>query len=242
MLIIHDKRLPFKYKKALLGELPNAVLQPFEVMEESDKGRVYKSILHHPDIYLFQLDEKTIIYDPLLTGKQLESLKERDIELIKGEGSPYGKYPNTVRFNAARVGRFVFHNFNFTDPVILKFIEKKGLMPLNVTQGYARCSILIASNEAIITEDRGIFDSAKEAGLDALFLSTRFVLLPGERYGFIGGSSARTCNGTVVMLGDIENHPEFSKIEKFFNKHEVCFIYLKDIPLYDAGGLIVVSA
>ncbi len=239
MLIIHDKRLPLAYKESLLDKYPDAILQPLRIKQKRGKKRVYKSILYHPDIYFFQLDEKTLIHAPALAEDQLEPLKKRGITLIKGRGDPFGEYPDTVRFNAARVGKFVFHNFRYTDPAILEVIEKKGLEPVNVSQGYTRCSMLVASDNAIITENRGIFEAARERGIDSLLLAERAVLLPGEKYGFIGGSGTRKYDGALLMLGDLRMHPEVSRIEHFLNACRIQFTLLEDMPLYDAGGLVI---
>ncbi|MGB3242635.1 MAG: DUF6873 family GME fold protein, partial [Candidatus Omnitrophota bacterium] len=78
-------------------------------------------------------------------------------------------------------------------------------------------------------------------GLDALHVSKGPVLLPGEKYGFLGGTSGRMPDGTILILGDIDSHPDAPKIKAFMAKHNAGYIDLKGLPLYDAGGLFIFS-
>lgn len=239
MVIIHDKRLPPEYTKALKDRLPSLLLFPFGGPEERSEEKVYRSILCHPDIYFFQLDEGTLVHAPGLGEKQLRPLKEKGIKLIKGKGDPRGPYPYTARYNAARIGRSVFHNLDHTDPVIIDAAREKGLELVDVPQGYTRCSVLAVSDRAVITADRAVADAASERNMDVLLLEPGSVLLPGEERGFIGGAGGKTTDGTVILLGDLKFHPEVSKIEAFLAEHASGCVFLEGLPLYDAGGLIV---
>ena len=238
MLIIHDKRLPPEYTKALENRIPSLSLFPFGGPEKHTVEKVYESILCHPDIYFFQLDEKTLIYSPGLEETRLEPLKANGIKLIKGEGDPRGRYPYTARYNAARIGEYLFHNLDYTDPVIIRKAREKGLELVNVPQGYTRCSVLAVSDEAVITADRLIAGAASKKDMDVLLLDPGSVLLPGESRGFIGGAGGRTDDGTIILLGDLRSHPEVSKIEAFLIKNASAYVLLEGLPLYDAGGLI----
>ncbi|MGB2661176.1 MAG: DUF6873 family GME fold protein [Candidatus Omnitrophota bacterium] len=234
--IVHDKRLPVEYKEALRAKFPSAVLHPF-----AGRGEIYESISCHPDIYLFQLDEKTVIHAPGLPEEDLHALKRAGLNLIKAAEDPNGVYPGTVRHNASRVGRIIFHNLKHTDPIILEKAREKRLKHVQVGQGYTNCSVMVLGEEALVTSDASIAEKARAEGLDALHVSKGPVLLPGEKYGFLGGTSGRMPDGTILILGDIDSHPDAPKIKAFMAKHNAGYIDLKGLPLYDAGGLFIFS-
>lgn len=231
MIVIYDKRLPQKYKEAINTQISSIVWQSFNIPSQN---QVYESILHHPDIYFFQLDTNTCICAPCVT----DEMHNADIELVKGKENPYGKYPCTARYNAVCVGNILFHNLKYTDPVILKHANKKGLKTVNVSQGYTRCSIVPLNNRAIITQDKGIAKVVKKEGIDVLLVSNGFVCLPHEKHGFLGGATGKMPNGTILFLGDIDLHPDASNIKDFMKDYNVSYISLKNLTLYDAGTLI----
>ncbi|MEA3489264.1 MAG: hypothetical protein U9R44_02840 [Candidatus Omnitrophota bacterium] len=236
VLIIHDKRLPGEYKKALKKKLPSADLLPFRGI-----SNVYGSISCHPDICLFQLDRETVIHSPGLPGDQLLPLEKNGMELVEGEESPSGEYPHAARYNAVRIRNVVFHNFDCTDPVILEKIERRGLKAVSVAQGYTRCSVLTVGEKGIITSDRSIAGAAESEGFDVLVLSAGSVVLPGEKYGFIGGAVGVAPDGTVVFLGDPAFHPEGDEIIGFLTRYNIDYIALEGMPLYDAGSLLMIG-
>lgn len=237
-MIIHDKRLPAEYVRGLKAKLPNVSFIPFSPSVHCDR-KVYESILSHPDIYFFELAEKTIIYAPSVGERYPRILREKSICLIKGNKDPYGAYPDTALYNAIRVGNAVFCNPHCVDAIVLEEIKKKNLKIIEVSQGYARCSILKVNDKALITSDKGIADAARGAGVEVLLLLAGQIQLPGEKYGFIGGAYGKTQSGKLIFLGDFKLHPQAGKIEDFLFKHSVLYIGVEALPLYDAGGLMV---
>ena len=240
MIIIHDKRLPVQYREALGDLFEGADLFPFEPDIPGKQG-VYGSILCHPDIYFFQINRTALVYAPVVSKKDIDSLCDRGVTMIKGEKVPDGYYPETAWYNAAGVGDVVFHKLCCTDPVILEETRKIRMRHVDVHQGYTRCSVLSVKDRAIITFDRGIDEAADQAGIDTLLVSPGYIVLPGEKHGFIGGTGGSTPDGKVVILGDIGTHPEGDRIISFFDKHNVEYIDIKGMPLYDAGGLIILD-
>lgn len=234
MIVIHDRRLPAEYKQALKEKFPSSILHPLDA-----SGEVYDSILCHPDIYFFQLNKTTAIHAPSLPEQDLLDLREMGIGLIKGESDPRGSYPETVRYNAVRIGKAIFHNLEHTDPVILRLAQKEEFEIVNVAQGYTRCSVLPVGDKALITADKAIAEAAHGKGFGVLEVSSGSVMLPGEEYGFIGGAAGCMPDGSLVILGDIDQHPEASRIKEFLLKHGVQYVDIAGLPLYDAGGLLV---
>lgn len=229
MIAICDKRLPQEYREAINAQIPSLVWQSFSI---SDKKRVYESILYHPDIYIFQLTGDTFICAPRIANQL------KNINIVKGSDDPYGKYPYSARFNAVRIGDFIFHNLKYTDPVIIDTAKKMGLKLVNLAQGYTRCSVVPVSNKAIITQDVGISKTAKDTGLDVLLISKGHILLPGEKYGFLGGATGVMSGRTIIFIGDLDLHPDSKEIKIFLKKHKIEYISLENLPLYDTGTIM----
>ncbi|MFH1878987.1 MAG: DUF6873 family GME fold protein [Candidatus Omnitrophota bacterium] len=238
MVIIHDKRLPDKYLKALADKCGACVFFSFSGPRPGG-CTVYDSILCHPDIYFFQIAGDTLIFSPSIEREDADELKKNGIRLIRGEARPHGRYPCTAPYNALRAGDNFFHKTACTDSVILERVKEAGLRLVDVKQGYTRCSAVFINDNAVITSDGSIAAVAERESIDVLFIPPGSITLPGEIYGFIGGASGRMPDGTTVFLGDIETHPEFPGIRDFFVKHEKRYIDLKGLPLYDAGSLII---
>ncbi len=239
MLIIHDKRLPEAYKKKIKEKIPSAELYAFGSSDDPYFNDVYESIAYHPDIYFFQLDRERVIHAPSIPEEELEVLRKKGIKLVKGDKDPWSTYPASARFNAARVGKYIFHNLDLTDPVIIEYADKNHLKLVNIAQGYARCNIVPVSENAIITADQGIIEAAFNEGLDVGELWREPVLLPGEEYGFIGGSCGVFPDGTLLFLGDINTHRGAEIIKDFLKKHDIMYFSLEGLPLYDAGSLLI---
>ena len=236
MIVVHDKRLPYKYVEVLSAKMPGSVWYPLDMPAE---GRAYSSIAFHPDIYFFRLDRKTLIHAPGVPEVLLDALTENGIDLVEGEGSPHGVYPQTVRYSAVRVGNIILHDLRHTDAVILRKVHEAGLKTVHVRQGYTRCSILVLNDEAIVTSDRGIAETAKKEGIEALCVASGHISLPGEKYGFIGGAGGSVPAGAVILLGDIDLHPDASRIKDFFYEKRTELICAEDMGLYDAGSLMI---
>ncbi|MBQ1825813.1 MAG: hypothetical protein II113_04265, partial [Firmicutes bacterium] len=98
-------------------------------------------------------------------------------------------YPGDIIYNACSTGKFFIHNLKYTAPELLGKVEELGLIRVNVSQGYAKCSTCVVGEDAIITYDRGIAKAADAAGMDVLVIEPGHVDLPGYDTGFIGGAS-----------------------------------------------------
>jgi len=218
--------------------MPGFSFVPFRPAEFL-KSKVYGSILCHPDIYFFELDAKTIIHAPSVSEKYLRILREKNINLIKGNRDPGGLYPGTALYNALRFRNAVFCNPSCINTKVLEEIKKRNLDIIEVSQGYARCSILAVNDKALITSDKGIAAKARGAGAEVLHLSPGSILLPGEKHGFIGGAYGKTQSEKLIFLGDLKLHPQAEEIEDFLFKHSVLYVGVEALPLYDAGGLII---
>ncbi|MBD3426474.1 MAG: hypothetical protein GF409_04525 [Candidatus Omnitrophica bacterium] len=234
MLIVHDKRLPEKYTRALSQKIGGASFLAFEGVPSSG----YESIRAHPDIYFFQLDRDSLVHSPSVPDGYLKILRRAGVRLIKGAEDPGEKYPYTAPYNAVRVGDAVFCNSRYTDPVIKQMLKREGLRCVDVKQGYARCSVIPVSGNALITADRGIAEAAGREGFAVLLVTAGAVVLPGEKAGFLGGA-AGVAGEKIFFLGSIETHPDSERMKEFLRGHSAEYRDIESEPLYDAGSIML---
>ncbi len=141
----------------------------YEVEPFGPIDHVQEPLRCHPDMLLCRLDRDTV---------------------FKGEPARLSPaYPGDIIYNACSTGKFFIHNLKYTAPELLAAADEMGLIRLNVSQGYAKCSTCVVREDAIITYDRGIAGAAAAAGLEVLVIRPGYVELPGYNTGFIGGAS-----------------------------------------------------
>lgn len=210
------------------------------LIEIKEAGCVYSEIADHPDIYVCLIDDSLIVameqHDNI--ASQIANVPDSP-RLIPGT-KPLGmKYPASAAYNAVQVGQFLIHNTGFTDDSILEAAEISGFKLINVAQGYANCSIVAVDERSIITSDMGIASviSKNYPEIDVLTVSPGHVRLEGFEYGFLGGTSGRI-DDYVIFNGNLEAHPDFSRIRKFIESRNLKLKYFKEYPLTDIGSII----
>jgi len=201
-------------------------------------SQLYPAISSHPDIFYFHYQDNLIFAAPNSPPKTTEELKRLGFNIIFGEKAVLGKYPEDVRYNIAKVGTKVFHNFKFTDKIVAKKIEEDNLQRIHIKQGYAKCSILVVNSNTIITSDRGIYKKAIENGIDSLLISPGFIKLEGLSYGFIGGCGGLISKNLMVFNGDISMHPDYLSIKNFLKKYDIEILNVAGLQLSDIGSII----
>ena len=212
----------------------NIPLPPFSALQ--------KGIAAHPDMLIFIFDKK------LLTSKAYysvakcqidEIIKYTGFELVALDEAPSGEYPNDVLFNAVVVGKYLIANMKTVSKKVIEITSVKGITPINVKQGYAKCSVCKVSDNAVITSDMGIYNTLlDETDLYVLLVREGFVELSGYNYGFIGGSSG--CDGkNVYFCGDLYTHPDGDKIAEFCKLHGKKAVSLSKSKLFDVGTIFL---
>lgn len=205
----------------------------YKIIKVKKSNKTYDSISNHPDIFIFSTGKK-IIVAPCIYEYLKEKLNE-EVHIIKGEEKIKMKYPNNIYYNVARVGEFCIHNLKHTSKKIKEEIDVKWI---NVNQGYSKCNTLIVDDKSIITSDKGIYKEVIKNDLNGLLIESGNIKLRGLDYGFIGGASIRLDN-EIVFYGNIMNHPDFFKIEKFIKDRGLKIKYFK-FDLEDIGSGIKV--
>lgn len=156
-----------------------------------------------------------------------------------GDFSP--NYPQNAAFCAVCLDRYLIHRLDITAPSVLKRAEELGLTPVNVRQGYTRCSTVVVSGNAIITSDKGIYNAGLSLpDVDVLLINEGHVSLPGFPDGFLGGASGRA-GGEIIFNGDLSRHPDFEAISDFIRSHGAEVRYFPEYELCDIGSIIEIN-
>jgi len=196
---------------------------------------VDKRISHHTDISLCKIGN-TLICAEFLS----EFLKTElpNVKIISGR-NPSSPYPDDILYNAAVVGKFVFCNVKYTASEILNEAEKQNIKIINVKQGYAKCSVIPVTDNAIITSDFSVAKAAESVGIEVLTVTNENITLDGFDNGFIGGTAVST-DGSVIFAGDLSRSPHKNIIVNFIESHGKTVKYIENMPLYDIGSPIYI--
>ncbi|GAB6170401.1 hypothetical protein JCM1393_28610 [Clostridium carnis] len=211
----------------------------FSCIEIPKSKFVYPAIDGHVDIQLNILNKnsKKVIIHRDMPKNFKEILVKNKISFIETSNSLSSKYPNDIIINALILDNYFIHNLKFTDNSLLKTQNLKKI--INVNQGYTKCSCLPVNENAIITNDKGIFSKLILEGFDVLYLPPGDILLPTLSYGFIGGVGGLINSNTMAFFGNLDDYIYGEEVKKFLKKYDVKPVYLKKGKLYDRGSLLV---
>lgn len=207
-------------------------LKGYGIVRFETAGIVSPQLSNHPDMFICKMgagDDAPVI-----------SYRNDMVRKYHGSAPLTPEYPGDIAYNAACTGRFLIHNLKYTAPHILEYAEQRGMHPVDVKQGYAKCSTVIVDESSIITYDRGIAKACESAGMDVLIIRPGHILLPGYDTGFIGGASGRAGN-TIYFNGDLFAHPDSRAIADFITAHRLTLKSFADWPLTDIGSMICVK-
>lgn len=197
---------------------------------------LYDAVAGHPDMVCFHAGGNRFIVSPENVSFYQ---KIPQIDVISGVNHLTDQYPYDIAYNAARVGKYLIHNFKYTDKMILKYSE--NLEKINVAQGYAKCSVCVISHNAIITSDMGIAKKCDNFGIDVLFVDNKQIKLPGVSHGLFGGIGGLISPNRLAVNGDIYSHRNFEEILSFCKKYAVEILPLHNGALEDIGSIIPIT-
>ena len=215
--------------------LINLGFNPIKVPKCCD---VYDAINGHVDIQLNIIDKlnKHIIVQKNIPKDFLDILKLNGIKYTLSKGELGKNYPNNIILNALILERFFVHNLNYTDENLIK--NQKSRIKVNVKQGYTKCSVLPIGNNALITNDKGIYKTLTKENMDVLLIPPGDILLPSLDYGFIGGTGGMISENKLALFGELEHYCFGNDIYKFLYKYDIEVIPLKRGKLMDRGSLL----
>jgi hypothetical protein len=229
MLIIIDKNIPEEAKRNLqhYGEL--VLLETNSITEPSISG--------HPDIF-FCKTGKGLITAKNLPEKLKNILKQQNISFTEGASDVLAVYPDAAHYNAVITKTHLIHRSDITDKEILN--DCSELKKIHVSQGYTRCSMLSLDENNFITSDEGIYKTLISLRFECLLVSAKDIILPGQRYGFIGGACG-ILEDRLFVIGNLKHHKDGEIIRKFAGLQGYSIIELYDGPLFDGGSIIFIQ-
>lgn len=213
--------------------LESALKKYGQVVSIPKLQNVSRPVCGHWDLQCFAFDDKTVVTCPEVFCFYKQKLPEYTV--LCGDKNPAASYKNEVLYNAALIGKNLFCNIKYTDPVILSQAQKRKIKINHVKQGYATCSTIKIAENALLTSDPSIYRAAIAAGLDVLLTNNNGVLLPGYPTGFLGGACI-CLKDKLLFCGDITRHTDYSQICAFAAKYEKTVLSISDFPLSDLGS------
>jgi len=200
---------------------------------------LYDAVSCHPDMMLHHIGGNVVVYAPGTDADAVSKLAETGFHMVKGDSLLTPEYPYDIAYNVARVGKWYFHNLKYTDRIIKEYMERAGVEPVHVAQGYSKCSVLPVDSNSIITTDAGIARAAEKKGIDVLFIeSGQAIRLPGLDCGFIGGACGMISANLCAVNGRIRNIRCFEPMYSFLSKRKISITELSDESVTDIGSII----
>ena len=210
----------------------------FNIVKTPKHKFVYDAISGHPDIMVHKIGDNELITEPSVYEYFKLKLPEHTVGI--GETFLNDKYPGNIAYNVCALSNKIFCNIPNTDRKIFKRYEQMGYEIINVKQGYAKCSISVVSDNAIITADKGIAKAAIQNRIDVLEITNGDVRLDGFEYGFFGGATGLVADNMLAVNGNIERHTDAKRIVDFCASYGVNVISLNNGYIYDIGSIISV--
>ena len=226
-----------KYAELLRKSLEKLEISPIFV---PDNPNIDPRLSGHVDLSVLHTGGEGIFLAPYLRGSAMaESLRELGADIRWPEIVQARDYPHDAQLNLCMAGRTVFYNSRSASNEIVNHFTSNGAFEmLDGRQGYARCSICVADDRAVICADRGLYELALRAGFDALLISAGHIELSGYAYGFIGGASFKLSRKRMAFTGRLDGHPDRDRILEFLSAHGIEPVYLTELPVFDIGSAI----
>lgn len=150
------------------------------------------------------------------------------------------KYPGDVAYNFCRLGNRLAGNFKRAKPeqCIADYCAENGVIPLHTNQGYAKCSVCILDERAVITADPSIARRLSSEGIAVLKIRPGFIRLDGYSTGFLGGCCGKLAPGLLYFTGKLSSHPDGEEIRAFAAGRGVGIVEGERCELVDVGGIL----
>ena len=241
--------LPLRAGEVIIGEKYFDILENplkklgIDAAKVPDNPCVDKRLSGHADLSVLHRGGKELLLAPYLKGSKFaESMQKRGFEVSFADIVQQAEYPLDAQLNCCVAGKNIIAAPTVSYAEIVNYFTiKKGYRMISCKQGYARCSVCVVDENAIITADRGIAAAARENGLEVLAISPGFIALDGFPYGFIGGAAFKMANDTLAFTGTLDQHPDKEAIENFLAVRKIKPVYITHYSIFDIGGALPVT-
>ena len=214
----------------------------FEALTLPADYRLALPVAHHADMLMLRINDTVFCNKEYFDANNsiFARISEYGYTVCPESFEVSNKYPYDIALNQAVISKNIIGKADSCAECVLNYAKKQGYVYHSTNQGYAKCSVLILGDKAVISADDGILMIAKGLGLDTLKIENGIgeIFIDGYDYGFIGGVSA-VYGDKVFFFGSLESHSQRNKITKFCAEHGFSVIELSNSPLCDLGGAII---
>lgn len=221
-------------------EKSNLIKLGYKILICPPSRLLYQAVCGHPDMLLHIIDKNNIMVHRDMDKNFIVLLQNLGFNISLSENSLKNTYPEDIMLNSISLSNLFVHNIKYTDPKLLQYMNDKK--PINVKQGYTKCSTAIVSKHAIMTSDKTIAKAFLNEDTDVLLLPQGDIILNGLNYGFIGGSCGLIDENTLAFYGDLSYYAYGEIVLEFLKKHGVKPIYLRKGKLIDRGSLFIIES
>jgi len=206
----------------------------FKLIYSTEIAEITNSTSTHPDMQFVKIDTKKAIVASQSLKYYNNLLPDFDLIPINNIRSPY---PYDTLLNFVLIGDVTICTKNQFD-----YVEQlKSFKQTFIKQGYAKCSICVLNDNAIITGDRGIAKSLEGSSIKAYYLPSDEIKLKGYENGFWGGASGLIEENKLFFNGNIESLSCYNDLIDILNKQKIEPVYPKQTSVYDNGSIILLD-
>ena len=246
MKFVEDANLPLMAASVIIGEKYAEILREplkklgIEAIPMPDNPQIDRRLSGHADISVLHLGGDKMLLAPYLKNSAFaHKLRERGFRTEYADIAQAPNYPDDAQLNICAAGKYVIYSkVNSYPPIVNYFTNSRGCRLIACKQGYARCSVCVVDENAVITADRGIAAAAERNGVRVLVIRPGFITLGGYPYGFIGGAAFKIAKDVLAFTGTLEQHPDKTAILRFLAERNIEPVYITDYPAFDIGGVL----
>jgi hypothetical protein len=192
-------------------------------------------IASHPDIQICITDNSAYCHPHI--DASFADVLSKDIPVFQCTQKLSHRYPDDCAYNIACIGRFALYKKGIIPHEIENAFRLHDLTTIDIPQGYARCSIIPVDDRTIATEDEGIIESARTAGLNVIPLAAGLIPLKGFQKGFAGGAFG-LFNKTLYCTGKLPDHKDYHTLREEVSARGITLTELCSAPAEDFGSLL----
>ncbi len=219
--------------ESLLTEIFGEGFRIFRVPEDR---QIPYPVRCHPDM-IFTVIGDALVVPSAYYGDHPDLIDEISArtgkEIILSRDMREARYPYDTGLNTAVGDGFIILRKSSCSPAVTELAAKLGMRVIDVNQGYAGCSCIVADS-LVITSDPGIYSALASAGIRAEYVDNEGIRLPGYDRGFIGGAGGYAC-GRLFLFGSCGSFSGGAKLTQIC-RHKG--ITIAEIPCPGSGDVI----
>ncbi len=208
-----------------------------DVIETLPLKNLDSPVNDHPDMVSHPIDDRSIVVYYEHYNYYKEKLFKYNINVIPSNDFLEKKYPKDILLNISRVGSYYFYKEDCIDTNLNNELRKE-IIPVTVSQGYAKCSSMIIKDNTVITTDLKLHKKYKGLNLNSYLLPPKDINLPGYSTGFIGGTCGNIGKDELIFYGNLEKYKYYDKLKEILDYENIKYYYPKTDSFIDRGSII----